>query len=98
MKQKFLFMLPRLAVLAALVGLASFVLFLVFRLLILVIAIGVIVFIAGKIISKARTKWMMNNGMPLDQPAYYHSLDGATALQPVFGKEQRSGIAIIPIN
>ncbi|MBO9618695.1 MAG: hypothetical protein J7539_06610 [Niabella sp.] len=98
MKQKFLFMLPRLAALAILTGLASLMLFLVFKLLILVVAIGVITFIAGKIFSKARAKWMINNGMTLGPSPYYHSMNTPATLQPVFTKAQTSGEAIIPIN
>lgn len=97
MKQKFLFVLPWLAVLGLLAGLASLVFFLIFRLLLLAVAVGIIVVIAGKIITKVRAKWMTGNGMGLGQPPYYNPLNNPVVLQPV-RPSQQSNEAIIPIN
>ena len=98
MKHRFLFILPRLAVLAVIVGIASFVLFLVFKLLLLLLAVGAISVIAGKIISKARAKWLENAGIPLDQASYHDRLRGPAILQPAVNNKSQVNTAIIPIN
>ncbi|WP_157097976.1 hypothetical protein [Niabella ginsenosidivorans] len=98
MKHRFLFILPRLAILAVLIGTASLVLFLLFKLLLLVIAIGVIAAIAGKIISKARAKWMENAGLSTGREPYHRQLHGPATLQPVASNRRHAQPAIIPIN
>lgn len=93
MKQKFLFILPRLAVLTLLIGASSVVLFLLFKLLITVVAIGAITLIAGKIISKARQHWLNNESFNQSSP-----FGPRLAQQPVSAQRSTAAPAIIPIN
>lgn len=93
MKQKFLFILPRLAALTLLIGAASVVLFLLFKLLITVVAIGAIALIVGKIISKARQHWLNNESFNQSSPFMPRP-----TLQPVTVQSSAAAPAIIPIN
>ncbi len=98
MKHKILFILPRLAGLTLLIGLASLVLFLLFKLLLLAIGISVIVLIAGKIISKARQKWAEGNGLEWSGNPYFKELQHNSSLQPITHHKRQGTPAIIPIH
>ncbi|MBO9594056.1 MAG: hypothetical protein J7599_14200 [Niabella sp.] len=98
MKHKILFILPRLAGLTLLIGLASLVLFLLFKLLLLAIGISVIVLIAGKIITKARQKWAAGSGLGWTGNPYLNELQHNGSLQPVTHHKSQGTPAIIPIH
>ena len=98
MKHKILFILPRLAGLTLLIGLASLVLFLLFKLLLLAIGISVLVLIAGKIISKARRKWAEGNGLEWSGNPYFKELQHNGSLQPITHHKSQGTPAIIPIH
>ncbi|MCF3107212.1 hypothetical protein LL912_00320 [Niabella sp. CC-SYL272] len=98
MKHKILFMLPRLAGLTLLIGLASLVLFLLFKLMLLAIGISLIALIAGKIIKKTRQKWAEGNGLEWSANPYLKELHHNSTLQPIAGKKSQGTPAIIPIH
>ncbi|MBZ4190976.1 hypothetical protein [Niabella beijingensis] len=97
MKHKFLFILPRLAGLTLLVGVAALVLFLLFKLLILAVVIGVVVAIAGKILSKARQRWAAEHQLSWAEQPHFKPLNGPAPFQ-ANEKDQQAGLAIIPIS
>lgn len=97
MKHKIMFILPRLAGVTLLIGLASLVLFLLFKLLLLAIGISVIVLIAGKIIKKARQKWAEGNGLEWKGNPYFKELQHNSSLQPIIDTKSQGAPAIIPI-
>ncbi|WP_300604608.1 hypothetical protein [Niabella sp.] len=98
MKHRILFILPRLAGLTLLIGLASLVLFLLFKLLLLAIGISIIVLIAGKIITKVRQKWADGDRLDWNAHPYMNELRGNSSLQPVMNKKSQGAPAIIPIH
>jgi len=98
MKHKILFILPRLAGLTLLVGVASLVLFLLFKLLLLAIVIGVIVTIAAKILSGIRKRWAADYQLEQGPLHPFRGLNHNGMVQPVTQAPFQTAPAIIPIN
>lgn len=97
MKHKILFILPRLAGLTLLIGVASLVLFLLFKLLLLAIVIGIIVTIAAKILSGARKRWAAGYQLEHGPHQSFRGLHHNGTIQPVMHASSQTTPAIIPI-